>query len=67
MLAPGDRQGRRAGDSEYLRDMPERRRRRDSEYSLSDEARQLCHFHFSFHAGYLDVLAEDFVFLIVSR
>ena len=51
-------------DSEYLRGMPERHRHRG--LSPRDDGRQLCHFHMSFHDGYLDVLAEDFVFIMVS-
>jgi len=54
-------------DSEYLRGMPERYRHRHRSLSPRGDLRQLCHFHMSFHDGYLDVLAEDYVFTMVSR
>ena len=52
-------------DSEFLRELPERRRRRG--HSPGVDPTQLCHFHLTFDDGYLDVLAEEFVFMMVSR
>jgi hypothetical protein len=52
-------------DSEYLESLPERRRRLG--LSLRDGLTQLCHFHMTFDEGYLDVLADDFTFMMVSR
>lgn len=51
--------------TEFLRGVPERRRRFDR--SPMDDLSQLCHFHMTFEDGYVDVLAEDFVFMMVSR
>jgi hypothetical protein len=51
-------------DSEYLKGVPERRR------SLGLPPRDLsglCHFHMTLNGGFLDVLAEDYVFMMVSE
>ena len=52
-------------DSEFLNALPERRRRHH--IPPIDEPGQLCQFHITFQDGYLDVLAEQFVFMMVSR
>ena len=52
-------------DSEFLHAFPERRRRQG--YSLPESRIQLCNFHITFTDGSLDVLADDFVFIMVSR
>lgn len=52
-------------DSEFLDGLPEKWRRHG--LSPLDSGIDLCHFHMDFHDGYLDVLAEDFVFVMVSR
>ena len=51
--------------SEFLSALPERRLR--LRLPPLDDLDQLCHFHISLHDGYLDVLADDFVFMMVSR
>ena len=52
-------------DSELLRSLPERRLR--NREAPRDDIAALHHFHVAFQEGYLDVLAEDFVFMMVSR
>ena len=52
-------------DSEFLSALPERRLRH--RLPPLDDLDQLCHFHITLHNGYLDVLADDFVFMMVSR
>ena len=52
-------------DSEFLSALPERRTR--LRLPPLDDVDQLCHFHMSLCDGYLDVLADDYVFMMVSR
>lgn len=61
------REWRAFRDSEYLKDMPERLQHRHRNLSPRGDPDRLCHFHMSFPDGYLDVLAEDFAFTIVSK
>ena len=52
-------------ESDFLSGLPERRRRRGQ--GPRNDLHRLCHFRMTFHDGYLDVLAEDFVFIMVSK
>lgn len=52
-------------DSELLKALPDKRRRHH--LSPKDEPGRLCQFHMTFQDGYLDILAEEFVFTMVSR
>lgn len=54
-----------SGESEFLRGLPERRRRQQC--PPIDDPHLLSHFHMEFTDGHLDVLAEDFVFMMISR
>lgn len=52
-------------DSEFLRGIPERRLRH--RLPPLDDLSGLCHFHMTLPDGYLDVAAEEYVFMMVSR
>jgi len=52
-------------DSEFLRSIPERRLRHH--LAPLDDLSGLCHFHMTLPDGYLDVAAEEYVFMMVSR
>ena len=52
-------------DSDLLRGLSEKRRRLT--LSPCPDESQLCHFHMTFRVGYLDVIAPEFVFMMVSR
>ena len=52
-------------DSELLSGLAEKRRRLT--LSPCPDESQLCHFHMTFGVGTLDVIAPEFVFMMVSR
>ena len=52
-------------NSELLSGLAEKRRR--LAVSPCPDESQLCHFHMTFGEGYLDVIAPEFVFMMVSR
>lgn len=52
-------------ESEFLSALHQRRR--GNLLLPADNIDRLCHFHLAFQDGYLDVLAEDYMFMMVSR